>query len=390
MADYLEKIKKANFFRNELINNFIKNNSEYPNKEYIESLVEDIDTRLSIFDYDNVDADEPFDTDKFNQDLFYIYSDLKIIYELIYEISVNKYYELEKYCDCYLMSLENMADSYEKKADTLLNSTSLGNTVLYQDSGFDIEINNQNAVISLADFTLSDLSIVSFIIDGNGFNNSNVLLKFGDYTLSPHSVNYDTIKLNGEAMSTTYTYELDEEENVGSSFKIDDVSLIANSSYDYRVYSSYGNILKTEGVTKSLYEYEYLNDISSDLQTTYTFYLINATYIKFDFSIEPIYKNFNDYYVDITEDVAFFSIEMPADSEFNFTSDGIIYAKKETSSVIDESLYVMNLTDGKDFYVIEEKPLGVQTFEDVKVYISGIDINAFEVNSLAIKAKESV
>jgi hypothetical protein len=94
--------------------------------------------------------------------------------------------------------------------------------------------------------------------------------------------------------------------------------------------------------------------------------------------------------VDITEDVAFFSIEMPADSEFNFTSDGIIYAKKETSSVIDESLYVMNLTDGKDFYVIEEKPLGVQTFEDVKVYISGIDINAFEVNSLAIKAKESV
>ena len=75
---------------------------ECPDKQYVNQLLSDVDTRLAIFDYENVEPDTKLDVKKMNEDLKLIKKDLDILYEIVTELSGQMYRELESYVNGYL------------------------------------------------------------------------------------------------------------------------------------------------------------------------------------------------------------------------------------------------------------------------------------------------
>ena len=72
---YLEYQKKVSVLR-EMLEQSVMDKGEYPDKKYISQLLDDIDTRMPIFQYEKVNAGEKFDTGKLNDDLRRIKKDL--------------------------------------------------------------------------------------------------------------------------------------------------------------------------------------------------------------------------------------------------------------------------------------------------------------------------
>ena len=108
---YLDQKKKIEYYRQRIIQNFTKKGI-YPDDTMISTRLSDIDTKLGIFQYINVGRGETFDTAKFNEDMLRIWQDLKILYELAYEITVKDYEELQLWCEVHLTELQNMANTY--------------------------------------------------------------------------------------------------------------------------------------------------------------------------------------------------------------------------------------------------------------------------------------
>ena len=93
---YLEHQKKLKVLR-EMLERSIIDDGEYPDKKYVNQLLEDISTRLAIFDYEKVKPDTKLDLAKMNKDFYCIRKDLGILYEIVEELAGKKYRELEAY-----------------------------------------------------------------------------------------------------------------------------------------------------------------------------------------------------------------------------------------------------------------------------------------------------
>ena len=137
MSYYLDQINKINYYKQKIIEE-LSSSGIFPNNILIQNKIDDIDTKLAIFQYISVSETDVFDVDKFNEDLLRIYNDLLILYSLTYKMSVNEYENIKSYAETHLLELEDLARMYEYKTKEELDSTSLGNTVFFQSNGFNI------------------------------------------------------------------------------------------------------------------------------------------------------------------------------------------------------------------------------------------------------------
>ena len=138
---YSDQIKKIDYYRSRIINDLAKRGI-YPDDDRVNKQIKKIDTMLGVFQYKPVGRNEPFDAKKFNEDISAIYQDLKILYELAYELSIKDLEELQTYCEIHLTELKKMAEHYKYKTKLELDSTYLGNTVFYQSHGFNSSMKN--------------------------------------------------------------------------------------------------------------------------------------------------------------------------------------------------------------------------------------------------------
>ena len=177
---YLERQKKLAVLK-ELIEQSLVRDGEYPNKKYINHLLQDIDTRYCLLNHNDVNTADEFDTDAFNLDLYYIKKDLDILYSIINEIAEKKYVELESFVNGYLLSMEEDADQADKKAQLDLEATSLGADIVYfKDTPPTIEYDNTTAIIDLGTISFEPLSKILCYVDGSGFEMKNAVFDFGD------------------------------------------------------------------------------------------------------------------------------------------------------------------------------------------------------------------
>ena len=348
---------------------------EYPDKNYITQLLNDIDTRMAIFHYDKVTADTKLDVDKMNEDIHSISKDLSILYEIVTELEGKQYKELEAYVNGYLLTLENIADQADKKAREDIEATSLGaKVVCFKSSMPEMSFDNGIATIKLGDIICDGCSKIYGAISGRGFLQSSVVFDFGEgehQKVLPYAVNRDLVQLDGDVKKVSYTYTVPKKYSYGAAFKIANASIKVNPSHRYEAYGGANMLRRTTANSDGLVRF--LNASSYDLSMTtqYSFYLTNATKIRFDFSEEPSSRNFSeDDIIGLRRDkVYYYELTLEKGASFNIETNGITYAKKEKLSVNDHELYISGYTRATDFLINEYEPAAPVTLKDVKVRI---------------------
>ena len=125
------------------------------------------------------------------------------------------------------------------------------------------------------------------------------------------------------------------------------------------------------------------------METTVSFYLVGGTYITFEFSNEPLSRNFDEYENYFGQEaglsVKHYKFRIAEGTAFDFNTDGEVFATKENSSVYNDNLYVQNLTPAKSFRIYEFQPGTEIIFDSAKVKIFGANEKTLKVDSIAIK-----
>lgn len=360
----------------------------YPNKKYIDKLIEDLGTRKAVFSYEDVQAGGQLDTGKLNKDLMLIKKDLEILYEIVSELAGEKYAKLEAYVNGYLSALEETADEADESARLDYESTSLGAKTIYFKQGMPaISFDDGAAILSLGGVTCSADSNVYGVISGYGFSQEDVAFDFDGKRISPYDVNRETIRTGGTTKKTSYTYTLPADSPYHASFKIANSSIVVDEGHRYEAYGGSNKILCETANKKLLIAFTDGKTFDSSTEMRYSFYLMNATRIRFDFSEKPSSRNFpEDDEANLRRDNVYkYEFVMPKGSSFQIETDGITYATKENISINGTELYVSGYTPAEDFLIYAYEPGDPVTFKDVKVYIYGAKEDAFSISSVAVK-----
>lgn len=360
---------------------------KYPHKAYVDKLLTEIDTKLSLLDYKRVVKGTLFNTDKFAEDINTVYKDLCILFELVEEMAVQKYTELEAFTNGFLLALESEADKADLKAREELEATTLNADIVFFSDASTFAFNNEVAVYDMGTLEFAPQSKALGTVSGSGFEIEDVVFEIDGKRISDYNLSGETVKLGGKIDKNFYTYELPEESRSVSSFKLATQDLIADESYHYDIYGDKGFIeVQRNGEMEKHEQLVFDQSFYATANTRYTFYLHNATYIDFDFTVEPSYKSFTSYNNSGLQRDEFTKYEFTvrAGSMFSISSDGEVYATKEEPAVNDSELYIANTTISKSFYIIESIP-GPALSLPVKLYIYNADESNLNIKSVAVK-----
>jgi len=390
MEQYSDQIKKIAYYKERIINTLARQ-GVYPDNALIKEHMNNINSKLAIYSAPDVTTGELFDAEEFNQSILEIMADLKILYELAYKICIEDYNEVRAYAVTHIKQLESLAKSYQIKTALEVDSTYLGKTIFYQGSGFNISGDNGVKKIILGEIDITPGAKLVCIIDTvNDIDPANISFCFrygrSDTELlgSPYNYNKDVIKVPGEMKCSTYEYSSPNNGILRSAFPMTPEGLKLNRDNAYIVYggkdkiqigyTSDRYITKVSGVTNQFDEAGKLS-----------FYVVNGTYIDFNFNKEPISKNFTGTSEHDLPKHKKITMEYSAGFAFDFTTDGTIYATCDKAYIRGNDLMYPNMTTLNDF-MIEEYSSGDKTPYGSVVYINNFNTgDLLRVNAIAVK-----
>lgn len=379
---YEDQIEKINYYKEKITHELLKT-GKFPGKEEINKKVADIDSRLSIFQYTEIENGEEFDTEYFNKIFVDILADLQILYKLAYKLSVEKYKELKEYADMHLTELSSFADRYERKSKFEVGSTYIGTTKYYQTGGrgFDFELGANHATVKLGSISFKSGSKVACIFESQKINPKDVVFSFGNMNCSPFSINKDYFNVPGEPKCKLYSYETPADMKVNEHHAIKPEGFTPDTNAKYFIYAGQ-NIFKT---STGLYEKIVGTPFRTTHPTKIEFYIKDATFIRFDMNQQPISKNFNGSEVEHPERNQKIFMEVGTGFTFDMVTDGQIYAERKEGQIKNNILYYPGFENLFDYLVEEYK------FTDDKTYDVSVTINKLsrevplEIDMIALK-----
>ena len=387
LDNYLVELEKLKFYRDRISQQII-HSGRYPNQFELQHKLNDINLRIAIFQNKLIEEKDVFNTKEFNDKFEAIYQDLLILYKVVYQLSVQKYLDIKSYAEMHLSELEQMAKGYEYKTKFEIESTPLGKTVLFKTNGFEIKTNNNIYTINLGDITISKGSKLACIWDSNVTSDENVIFTIGKLNCSPFSYNRDYLKIPGQSNYKTYTYEQSEDTVTQTMAPMDLDNFIPNYNNNYIIYAGKNYIKKSVKTGDSVIQRDetssfYLDDAAGRI----TFYILNGSYAYFNFSKEPLSKNFSGYNIESMDTHQKITFEYDSGMAFDFTTDGIVYAEKEKGIVNNDVLYYPNNLDVPSYY-IEEYNTEDKVTMPVTVTVSKLNNQEKDLTINAIAVKE--
>lgn len=385
MSYYLDQIAKINYYKARIIENFAQNGM-YPNNIDIENKINDINTSLAIFEYIDNKEGEIFDINKFNQDLKAIYDDLLILYKLVYQESIKEYEKIKIYVENNLSQLERLSNSYKYKTKMELDSTSLGNTIFFQGNGFNIVNKNGVAIINLGKIEVNNASKIACLFDADNIKDEQVVFSFDGNNCSPYTYNKDFFIVPGKIEKTSYIYTLPENIIKNTMYEMIPDNFSLNTDNKYIIYGGKNEISTVLGDNKTFYNK--IDNIGINLLGAgkIIFYILNGSFVNFDFSSKPVNTNFSGTSIDNLNDEQEIIIEYYGDFSFNFETDGSFYATKANGLISNNKLYYPDNDDLNSFYIEEYKLSNKTTYNNVTVTISDLlTDNPLNINAIAIK-----
>lgn len=394
--DYQEQLLKAKAYES-IINQLLIDRNQFPTTSMVNNILEKVDLRYSLLKHKMVDKDSLFDVDEFNKEMYYMYIDILILYQAIVIYETEKYSQLETDVAGYISSLQEVADSCERLTKYHTESTGLGTTILYEDKNFCTSLNDNSATITLHGIKAEPRSDLTCFIDGLGFDDYNVIFNFyqGEQIVYCSS--------SSRVSKRPYRVEAGQLNVSRKAFKVNDSLLDTNRTFqitnvedvsENKIYKIYGgkNKIYIEKADNKLPE---KNGDLSFLVPAYSsvrFFLKNPTYLNFEFSEEPIYKNFSQYQnasiTSETTEIEFTAGENPI--VFNFLTDGELYAEKLDVNIVNDKLYATKKNTVTDLLLETIEFKAPISFDKIEVIIDNIDRNIFHINSIAIKQQSTL
>ena len=231
---YKDIEKKLIYHKENIINAFIKKGI-YPNDSLIKFKLESIDERISIFNSPIIKEGSYFDTSHFNKCIKLIYNDLAILYKVLYEINKIEFNQLNQYAKMHINEMQNIADLYLEKSNLEAYSTTLGKTILFLNSNFDLDYKNNVQVINLGQLEIENASEILCIANINNIEYNNILFKFFDggntYTVNPYNYNNSTLIMPGNITRNIYEVNLQESQVINGIIELPVNLEILNNKY---------------------------------------------------------------------------------------------------------------------------------------------------------------
>lgn len=391
---FKDQKEKIAYYRARITKDLIRKGI-YPDDDTVKDLLDKIDVSLAILQYIPVKEGDLFDAQKVNEDIARVYRDLIILYQLVYDISIKQYEELRLYGEAHLNELQGLADKYRYKTRLETSATYIGNTIFYQNSGYNFSKNNNIITVQLGEISAEQQSKLSMIFDCADISQEHVVFYLTDkktgqvYTCSPYDYNKDFFTVPGTLSKKTYTYAV--KSRVRSAFICTPKDLAGKISRDHR-YKLYGakNCISLGYLNKVFAEKLYGIPVEFTDASVCTFWIIGGTYISFNFSEEPMHKNFEGYEIKGLSEHQKIVIEHNKAMSFDFVTDGTIYATHYEGRVQDSDLVYPALDKINDI-LIEDYAVGEKNTYDVKVVAGPLLTGDIPViNCIAIKQLSSL
>lgn len=381
MNRYPDELEKLAYYKRKIMEQLTRS-GVFPNAVAVDERLAEIDAKLSIFRHRQAESGDAFDTEQFNREFLEIAEDLKIIYRLAYRLAVTRYEELKAFAETHVAEMQSMARTYENRTRLEAGTTSLGDTVFFQASGYELSFGNGIAEIQLGGIEATKGARLACIFDAEGISPEHVVFSFDGENCSPYDLNRDCFSVPGKAASRVYAYSAADGEMFRSAHIMNIPEFTPAVDNKYVIYA--GRNCIRDG-------YQFI-ERSEQSAFTFTqpgeieFYVVGGTFIHFDFSERPLSQNFAGTSIASLKGVQHIKMERGERFSFDYVTDGIVYAKRAIGVVKDGRLYYPYGDRAVDFRVEEYYKSDKQRYENVKVTVSGIKSDVpLVIKHIAIK-----
>lgn len=396
MSNYKDVEKKLQYYKQQVLQELVKK-GVYPDDELIESKLKSFNAHMAIFKNYNAVTGKLFNANEYNERLKLIYTDLKILYELLYEITILEYNKLQNFVNSHLAELNSIVKTYNKRAEYENSTTSLGKTLLFQNNSFSIESKDSTTILNLDNLDIPNAAVLACIANINNVKAEDVIFKFKKVgteqwiSASPYNYNNDIVIMPGERRRSMYEYNLQESQVINGPLLMD-IDANINIKNDYIILGGKNSIFVNYKDENGFIVEEKpltLDSLVIKQKAYINFYVVDGSSISFRFNKKPIATNFP---IDVQriEDLDYihhFFIECDENFSFQFDIDkGQVYAIKEIGLISNNSLYYTGSEKVKDFKVIESAVGDVNSYEvKVEAYNNN---EAIDIDSIIIKQVE--
>lgn len=384
---------KVNYYREKIIQSFIKKGI-YPDNRIIQARLNSIETRTSIFSSPNIKEGSNFDVTEMNNCIKNIYEDLKILYTLLYNITVLEYKKLSNYINSHLKELNDTATMYLKRAELESYTTAIGESVYFKEKEFDLDISETSTIINLGEIDIEEASKLACIANINNVDHSNIVFKFNNINetdvllCNSYSYNHDTLSLPGEQKIKTYNYEIQDSQKINGLLELNIspestdgsfYTLAGKGKILYKQADEDGEIIEETPVA--------INALSFSGHSYIDFFVVGGSSISFRFNQKPISTNFNysENTIENLDYVHHFFIECDDNFSFEFELDkGDVYAYKENMIISQNTFYYSGQIELNDFLVLQYLPGETQTY-NTWIELYNTSLSEDDIDSLMIK-----
>ena len=388
-------IKKYYYYKNVIIKNYIEQGI-YPDNKLIELTMNRIDLALPVLkDYTVAEGSE-FDTQKYNDMLDQIFTDLTFLYELTYDLTIKRYQTVKAYLDTHLQDLQNRADDCYKRALIEKNSTSFGNTIFYK-ANVITEITDSVCYINFDDeLELYNKSKIACFLNADNIQTDDIVFVLEDIsTKEKHFVpvynqNQYSFNVPGELFYNPYSIQFADNEKLNKQTKL----VLDNSDYDinniYNVYSGKNKMIVRNKETGECQVLDIPIDSACtiDKHSFVEFYVFDGDSLTFTYNKKPLNANFQSEFNTVnTKEQEHIFFECDDDFLFSITlNKGSIYAYNNksvynnTDHLIVDNPHLLN-----SFLVKEYKYSENSTKYKLSIRINNVDNTKLMIDNIIIK-----
>ena len=389
---YQDMLLKLEYHRNNIIKSFIKQ-GYFTKKEEINNKLTLIDERIALFKSYKFQPGELFNHKELNHNLEMLYRDIAFLYKIIEKINLEKYNKMLLSLEAHMVNLETLAQHFKKRANEEVKGTSLGKTLLFKTSDWEIEVKDESLEVFVGTLDLTQGSKISCFANINNTDKRNILFKFkaedssDNFNALPYNYNNDTYLVPGEITVNEEKLVMPDNFNINSEIVI---PYDVNTKNDYKILSGENKIVLTDKETGAISVKDFPtveNPLVVKSNSFISFFIENTGTLEYNFNKKPFHTNFSiqDGTIQIDKDIqkVFLDVEEGFICYFNLDDDMNVWAIKEDAIVDNKSLIYDGMMLTRDFK-IKEYVKDKTTRYNIYVSITEMD-NDEVIDSIYIK-----
>ncbi len=382
---YKDEIKKINYYKNRIVAWYLQQN-KILNKDELDKKIKNIDAKLAIFRQAYIENGETLNIKKFNEQKHDIYSDLKILYEVMYESAKKHLVDVQAKAEYEMRSLEERIKKYKYRSQIETMGV-FGESVYYETNGFDQLYDNGKVYIRLGKLQVKSGSYLVCQLGCRELEDNIVSFNFDDqYRVLDYKIQQDYLKIPGNYNIKKHDFEL--KENTTTSFKIDIPDMKINEENKYNIFGG-KNKIKVKYLDDGTVVFKDKKEnvpFVADRACEITLYVYEADSIIFDMNDKIDNKSFDGYRINSPKQRQKIYIKAKQGFVFDFSTDGTVYAEKHIGYIENKELYSKSGFGTITDYMVEEISFGEPvTFNNVTVEIKNAGESFYDIDYISIK-----